>query len=154
MDKLWAPWRINYIKSKKQKKCIFCQARNNGKKSYRLLKTRYSIAVLNLFPYNNGHILVSPLRHVGKIEQLKDEEIVDMFKVINSLQRKLQSALNPDGFNIGINLGKAAGAGITAHLHIHIVPRWIGDTNFIPVLYNTKVISQSLDELFRKLKKC
>lgn len=152
MDKLWAPWRINYIKMKRQKKCIFCRARQAEEKDYVILKSSYSLALLNIFPYNNGHLMVSTIRHVKELGQLKEKEILDLFQTLNKAKGLLDKVLKPDGYNIGINLSRSAGAGITGHLHIHIVPRWIGDTNFMPALYNTKIISQSLDELYKKLK--
>jgi ATP adenylyltransferase len=108
--------------------------------------------MLNIFPYNNGHVMVLPVRHIRDTGQLKEEEIIDLFKALNSVKKLLSDVLKPHGFNIGINLGPSSGAGITGHLHIHIVPRWVGDTNFMPLLANTKVISQSLDELYKQLK--
>ncbi len=155
MDKLWAPWRIKYIETAAKKsrgKCLFCgcaKGRGNGQV---ILKTRYSIAILNIFPYNNGHILISPLRHVQKISQLKDAEVLDLFRALNRVNRLLDKVLKPDGYNIGVNIGRVAGAGIPGHLHLHIVPRWNGDTNFMPVINDTKIISQSLDELYKRLK--
>lgn len=149
MDKLWAPWRITYIKAKKAKKCIFCA----GDKKYRVFEGDYSSCVLNIFPYNNGHLMIYPHRHVRGLYQLKEFEILDIFKSLNKAKRLLDLALKPQGYNIGINLSEVAGAGIAGHLHIHIVPRWKGDTNFMPVLGNTKVISQSLDELVKILKR-
>jgi ATP adenylyltransferase len=153
MDKLWAPWRINYISSKiKAKSCIFCQAKKSKLNNYVIFKTKKSICLLNIYPYNNGHLLVSPLRHIGNIDLLSKEEAWDMFKCLKRAKGLLQKVLKPQGYNIGFNLGRNAGAGITGHLHLHIVPRWVGDTNFMPVISNTKVISQSLDELSRRLK--
>ena len=153
MDKLWAPWRINYISSKiKAKGCIFCQAKKNKSKDYVIFKTKKSICLLNIYPYNNGHILVSPLRHIADIGLMSKEEVLDMFECLKRAQGLLQKILKPQGFNIGFNLGRNAGAGIIGHLHMHIVPRWVGDTNFMPITANTKVISQSLLELFRCLK--
>ncbi len=156
MDKLWAPWRIKYIETagKKSggKKCLFCQCAKSKGRDYVIFKTRYSIAMLNIFPYNNGHVMVSPLRHTRKLSQLKDAEIIDLFKALNKVNKLLDKVLKPDGYNIGINISDVAGAGIPGHLHLHIVPRWKGDTNFMPVLNNTKVISQSLEELYKRLK--
>lgn len=152
MDKLWAPWRINYVRNTKQRICIFCRAIDLKAKDYVLFKTARTIVMLNIFPYNNGHILVSPKRHIGRFEQLNEDEALDLFRAITKAQKLLTKVLKPHGFNIGINLSPAAGAGITGHLHIHIVPRWIGDTNFMPVLSNTKVVSQSLAELYKQLK--
>ena len=153
MDRLWAPWRIKYLKSKKNKKCLFCESSKSKGKKYIIFKSRYSIAILNIFPYNNGHILISPQRHVRDFSQLKEVEVLDLVKALNNAKELLHKVLKPQGYNIGINISKSAGAGITGHLHIHIIPRWIGDTNFMPVLYDTKVISQSLDELYEQLKR-
>jgi ATP adenylyltransferase len=153
MDNLWAPWRINYVGSKKkQKGCIFCRAGKRNPDDYVIFKTKKSICLLNIYPYNNGHILIAPLRHIRDISQVSQAEIVDLFKCLNRAKTLLQKVLKPQGYNIGINLTRWAGAGITGHLHLHIVPRWAGDTNFMPVVCGTKVISQSLDELSRLLK--
>lgn len=109
--------------------------------------------MLNIFPYNNGHIMVAPLRHVRELSLLKDYEILDLFQNLNKIKTLLEKTLRPHGYNIGINVSKTAGAGITGHMHIHIVPRWMGDTNFMPVIHDTKIISQSLGELYKELKK-
>ncbi len=125
----------------------------NGKsKDYVIFKTRFCIAMLNIYPYNNGHILISPLRHIRDISQLKEEEMLDLFKCLNQAKKLLQKVLKPQGYNIGLNLTRVAGAGITGHLHLHLVPRWVGDTNFMPATSGTKIISQSLDELAKRLK--
>ena len=152
MDRLWAPWRVKYIQSKKQKACIFCKSHNSRAKNYIIVNNRYSFAILNKYPYNNGHVLVAPRRHIKDITNLKDAEIIDVFKTLREVKIILTKVLRPNGFNIGINISAVAGAGIAGHLHIHIVPRWKGDTNFMPVIYNTKIISQSLDELYKRLK--
>jgi ATP adenylyltransferase len=155
MDKLWAPWRITYVQGKKKSGCIFCQAKRQGaKKDFVLFKTKRSLALLNIFPYNNGHLMVAPLRHVRDISMLDNEEALDLFKSLSRAKALLEKVLSPDGYNIGINVSRTAGAGIPGHLHIHIVPRWNGDTNFMPVLNNTKIISQSLEELYKRLKAC
>ena len=107
---------------------------------------------MNIFPYNNGHLLVAPLRHIAGLDQLKDDEAIDLFRAVKRAQKLLDKVLKPQGYNLGVNLSRSAGAGITGHLHIHIVPRWTGDTNFMPVAFNTKVISQSLAELYKQLK--
>ena len=153
MDRLWAPWRIRYVQQKKQEGCIFCQGLKSKTKNYVLFKTGYSISMLNVFPYNNGHAMVAPRRHVKELTELKDAEVLDLIKALHKTKKILSRVLKPRGYNIGINESSVAGAGITGHLHIHIVPRWLGDTNFMPVLNNTKVISQSLRELYRRLKK-
>lgn len=153
MDKLWAPWRIKYIKNaKKTKECIFCESLKHKDKHYVIFRTEHSIAMLNIFPYNNGHIMVSPVKHIREFSQLNGAEILDLIKALNKTKELLGKLLKPDGYNIGINISRAAGAGIAGHLHIHIVPRWNGDTNFMPVLYNTKIVSQSLEELYKQLK--
>lgn len=152
INRLWAPWRIKYIRNKKSKKCIFCEGVKHKNKEYIILRTKYSIAMLNIYPYNNGHIMVSPVRHIKDLSQLKEDETLDLFRVLNKVKRLLDRALKPDGYNIGINISKAAGAGIIGHLHIHVVPRWIGDSNFMPIVANTKLIPQSLEELYRQLK--
>ncbi len=158
MNQLWAPWRIKYIQKipKNKKKCIFCAAyrRKNKKEKVVLLKTAHSLAMLNLFPYNNGHIMIAPKKHIRDLDKLTELEICDIFALIKKLTSVLKKILKPQGFNIGINIGKSAGAGFDKHLHIHIVPRWVGDTGFISVCTDTKVISQSLNELHKKIKKC
>ncbi|MFA5089414.1 MAG: HIT domain-containing protein [Candidatus Omnitrophota bacterium] len=152
MDKLWAPWRAQYITAKKQKGCIFCLAFKAGKNKYVIARNRFAFAMLNTFPYNNGHIMIAPLRHTAEISSLKKEEILGMFSLLSETKRLLKEVLNAQGYNIGINISDIAGAGVKGHLHMHIVPRWKGDTNFMPVLYGTKIVSQSLGELYKRLK--
>jgi ATP adenylyltransferase len=153
MNRLWAPWRIGYIQTKKHKSCIFCIHKKSVSKKYVIIKNKLSFAILNKFPYNNGHVLVAPLRHIKDISQLKYAEMNDLFKTMIEVKDILSRTLKPTGFNIGINISRVAGAGITGHLHIHIVPRFSGDTNFMPVISATRVISQSLDELYKRIKK-
>ena len=113
------------------------------------------MAMLNIYPYNNGHIMVAPLKHVKELSRLTDPEILDLFKTVEKMRSLLQKTLQPQGYNIGINISRAAGAGIPGHLHVHIVPRWQGDTNFMPIVAKTKVISQSIEELYKQLlKRC
>jgi ATP adenylyltransferase len=153
MDKLWAPWRINYVQAKKTKGCLFCQAVRSSKcRDYLVFSTEHSFCLLNIFPYNNGHLMVAPKRHVKDLAELKDGQMLDLMKALILARKLLGKVLKPEGFNIGINIGAVAGAGIPGHLHIHIVPRWKGDTNFMPVLGNTKIISQSLGELHKQLR--
>lgn len=157
MDRLWAPWRSRYISSVKSiKGCIFCSKpkAKKDKSSYIVSRTRHSFSILNIYPYNNGHIMIAPYRHVKELGKLSDEEILDLFDLLRDSQGLIAKVLKPDGFNIGINLGRAAGAGYKEHLHIHIVPRWVGDVNFMPVFTSTKVVSESLDALYSKLKRC
>jgi len=152
MDRLWAPWRIKYITAKKIRGCIFCAALKSKRPPGIIFRSRHSFCILNAFPYNNGHVMIAPTRHVRELSQLRDNELLDLFKSINTAKEVIDRALKPEGYNIGINLSRHAGAGITGHFHVHIVPRWRGDTNFMPVVYNTKIISQSLKELQKALQ--
>lgn len=154
MDKLWAPWRGKYIYSRKRKGCIFCGNRYRGRSErYVIDRSKHSFSMLNLYPYNNGHVMAAPYRHVRSLELLSDAESADLMKLLNRTKTKIDKALKPDGYNIGMNLGKIGGAGYAGHVHIHIVPRWAGDTNFMPVLSGTKVVSESLDAMSVLLKK-
>ena len=154
MDKLWAPWRINYVSSKiKSKGCIFCSAKTAKSKDYVIFKTRFSIVMLNIYPYNNGHVMVAPFRHVKSLELLRAVELSDLMGLVVKTKRLLDKKLKPDGYNIGINIGKIAGAGFDGHVHIHIVPRWAGDTNFMPIIANTKIVSESMDAMHKLLKR-
>ena len=153
MDKLWAPWRIRYVQGKKAKGCIFCVAvKARLGRDHVVFKTAHSLCILNIFPYNNGHLMIAPLRHVRDLSRLTDEELLDLAHSVETARLLLERTLHPDGFNIGINMSAVAGAGIPGHLHVHIVPRWKGDTNFMPVLGNTKIISQSLAQLHKILR--
>lgn len=147
MKALWAPWRSKYINMRKHKKCIFCSP-----KEYVLEKTKHSFSMLNLYPYNNGHVMVAPLRHVKSLEYLSEKELADLMKLVIRTKKIIDKKLRPQGYNIGVNIGKVSGAGFAGHVHIHVVPRWLGDTNFMPVAGNTKVVSDSL-EAMRKLYK-
>ncbi|OGX05424.1 MAG: HIT family hydrolase [Omnitrophica WOR_2 bacterium GWA2_47_8] len=156
MDKLWAPWRVGYITQiGKTRKCVFCKILREKKdrKNFIFMRTRYSFAVLNIYPYNNGHALILPYRHVNDLSKLGKEETIDLIELLGSVQQRLGKAIKPGGFNIGLNIGRVAGAGFPGHVHIHIVPRWKGDVNFMPILTGTKVISQSLNALYQKLTK-
>ncbi|MFH1317700.1 MAG: HIT domain-containing protein [Candidatus Omnitrophota bacterium] len=156
MDKIWAPWRIDYVSQKKQKGCIFCRIKKSSKDKVHLivLRSAHCYVVLNTFPYNNGHLMVVSNRHIAFLDNLSDSEILDMNKTLIKVKNILKKVLSPSGFNVGINLGKVSGAGVDKHLHIHIVPRWLGDTNFMPVTANTKIVSQSLEALYIQIKKC
>lgn len=156
MDQLWAPWRLAYIAkaaSTENEPCFLCanDQSTNDRENLVAYRTAQSLVVLNRFPYNNGHLLVAPRRHIGQIDELRPEEILDTMETVRLMVRAIQETMRPDGFNIGLNLGRPAGAGLPGHLHWHIVPRWIGDTNFMPVVSDVKVISQSLDSLWELL---
>jgi ATP adenylyltransferase len=153
---LWAPWRIGYVQGlNKSRDCFICHNLKNPRddgKNLVLWRSDKSIVVLNHFPYNNGHLLIAPFRHIQDLDQATDEELLEMMKLIRQTQKVLSAAIKPHGFNVGMNFGRCAGAGLPQHLHIHIVPRWDGDTNFMSVCSDTDVISQSLTELFELLK--
>lgn len=156
---LWAPWRIKYIqdlsKNVPQGACFIChnlQAPQDDDKNLVLWRTKKSIVILNRFPYNNGHLLIAPARHIRELDQATNEELLEMITLVRESQKALSLAIKPHGFNVGMNSGRCAGAGLPEHLHIHIVPRWDGDTNFMSVCSDTKVISQSLTELLQQLK--
>ena len=125
----------------------------NDKKNFILLRSSHCFAVFNTFPYNNGHLMVILNRHTAAMEKLRPQELSDIMETTRLCVALLKKTVKPDGFNIGMNLGRAAGAGVASHIHMHIVPRWGGDTNFMPVCADTKIISQSLDDLWRQLTK-
>ena len=154
MDKLWAPWRSKYIYLRKQKRCIFCGKENPAAKAeYLIHRSAHSFSMLNIYPYNNGHVMVAPYRHVRSLELLSDAELTDLMKLVNNTKTNLDKKLKPHGYNIGFNVGKAGGAGFAGHMHIHVVPRWIGDSNFMPVIGVTKVLPDSLDATYRLFRR-
>ena len=155
MKQLWAPWRIKYIRSPKHDGCIFCDFPKEKRDREKLILYRgeHAFVIMNNYPYNPGHVMIAPYRHVGRWEDLNDEELLEIMKLSQLVIKALKRAMNPDGFNMGVNLGRVAGAGIDDHVHLHIVPRWNGDTNFMPVVDDTKVIPESLDETYNELKK-
>jgi ATP adenylyltransferase len=154
MKNLWAPWRKEFILGKKEKGCIFCKRlkQEKDKENLILFRGEKSFVILNRFPYNSGHLMVSPKRHVGKLENLRKDELSELAFLCQKAVKIMKEALKPDGLNLGMNLERSSGAGIADHLHIHIVPRWDGDTNFMPVLTDTKLISLSLEDVYRQLK--
>ena len=159
MKRLWAPWRMEYILKNSKKKegdksCIFCNgvpSREDDEKSFILYKGDNSSVRLNIYPYTSGHLLVYPKRHTALLEDLPEDELRDLSFTLSRSVAILKRALNPEGFNIGMNLGKIAGAGILDHLHWHIVPRWVGDTNFMPSIGDTMVMPEHLKETFKRL---
>jgi ATP adenylyltransferase len=155
MDRLWAPWRMEYIVSdNKPEGCIFCQfpAANQDEQYHILARSASAFVILNRFPYNNGHLMVIPFKHVPAPDKLSPEEQADLHGLLYKTVAILKPKLKPDGFNIGMNIGRVAGAGIADHCHYHIVPRWNGDTNFMPVLSETRVISEHLNATYKSLK--
>lgn len=154
MEQLWAPWRLAYVANPKHREpcddCFLCTGLAAGDDRAHLIvhRTKFSCVVLNRFPYNNGHLLIAPLAHKPEPADLTDEETLDAQHVVQQMLALLRKTMNPDGFNVGLNLGRVAGAGLPGHMHWHVVPRWNGDTNFMPVITDTRVIVQSLDALF------
>ncbi len=154
LKRLWAPWRMKYILGEKSKECIFCQKLNENRdeENYILFRKKNCFVILNTFPYNNGHLMIIPNRHLQDFEEMENELLNELMITIKESVSLLKETIKPEGFNIGINMGKIAGAGIGEHFHIHIIPRWPGDTNFMPTIAQTKVISQTLKETYDKLR--
>jgi ATP adenylyltransferase len=156
MDNLWAPWRLTYVTAPRPAgptaayPCFLCAglAGTNDRECLIARRTPLSVVVLNKFPYNNGHLLIAPRSHKATLEELTPEELLDTMETVRLAVRTLSELMHPDGFNVGLNLGRAAGAGLPGHLHWHVVPRWNGDTNFMPVLSDVRVIVQSLEALY------
>ena len=153
MDVLWAPWRMTYIgAAREERECIFCAARAGEARERLLLgTTAHSLVMLNRYPYQNGHLMLAPRRHAADLPTLPAAEHTDLAETLRRALASLENALNPEGFNLGVNLGACAGAGVRDHLHWHIVPRWAGDTNFMPVLADVKVLPEHLAETRGKL---
>ncbi len=155
MEQLWAPWRIRYILGEKETGCIFCRKSQEAGdvKNHILIRERNCFAILNRFPYNPGHLMVAPYKHTGELDDLSEQELSELMALTRRGKQLLAKAMKPDGFNIGINLGRSAGAGMPNHVHMHIVPRWNNDSNYMPVIADTRVVPQALDELYAELKK-
>jgi ATP adenylyltransferase len=157
MDPLWAPWRLSYVMAAKKPAdddpCFICRglAERDDRKNLIARRTSQSVVLLNRFPYNNGHLLVAPTAHKGRLDELAPGELLEVMEGLRQMVTVLDDLIHPDGYNVGLNLGKAAGAGLPGHLHWHIVPRWNGDTNFMPILADVKVIVQSLDAFYDML---
>jgi ATP adenylyltransferase len=153
MKYLWAPWRIQYIKSEKPEGCILCAKpeENKDRENFILFRGKKNYVMLNAFPYNPGHLMIAPYRHVGELEELTDRERNEHYELVCRCLRVLKKELQPDGFNMGANLGKVAGAGVEGHFHSHVVPRWNGDTNYVPVLGDVRVVPQALADTYRAL---
>lgn len=160
MDYLWAPWRGVYLKQinkpSSRTGCFICQARRyvskpKDKNNLVVARTKAALAMMNRYPYNTGHLLIAPQQHKGDLEDLSPQETEELFDLLKDMKQRLARVLKPHGFNIGMNLGRVAGAGLRGHLHIHLVPRWGGDTNFMPIISETKVLSQSLQALYKQL---
>jgi ATP adenylyltransferase len=156
MDQLWAPWRLSYVANPtpaKSDACFICSAlaADRDRETLIALRTPKSVVILNRFPYNNGHLLIAPNAHKGRLDELESDELLEVMETLRLMTKKLEDLMKPDGFNIGLNLGAAAGAGLPGHLHWHVVPRWNGDTNFMPIFGDAKVLALSLDRLWEML---
>ncbi len=153
MKRLWAPWRARFFDRPKPRGCIFCRlARSRRDREHFILRRLpLTFVMLNLYPYNNGHVLIAPYRHVARMDDLAEAELHEMVGEAGRMVKVLGKAFRPDGFNMGLNLGRAAGAGLPGHIHVHVVPRWRADTNFMPLLAGTKVISESLGKTYQRI---
>lgn len=153
MKVLWAPWRMNYILSKKEEGCIFCELpkQNKDKENLIIYRSKHNFVIMNRYPYNNGHIMVVPYIHTSSFDNLNDEVLLDFMKVTQHSVNSIKKAFMPDGFNIGINIGRIAGAGMEEHIHLHMVPRWAGDTSFMTVFDEIRVIPEHLFQTYDKL---
>jgi len=155
MKQLWAPWRLAFIEQASHGSgCIFCEkpALRRDEKTFILCRGRHAYVLMNIYPYNNGHLLVAPYRHIGALEELPEPVLLDMLRLVQRSIKAVRKAYAPDGFNLGVNQGKVAGAGIEHHIHLHIVPRWEADTNFMPLLGETRVLPQHLKASYARLK--
>ena len=154
MKPIWAPWRIEYILSKKPPGCVLCDkpAEDSVDINHILYRGEKNFIMLNLYPYNPAHLMITPYRHISRIEELTDEELQEHFALVRNGVKLLKQAINPSGFNVGMNLGKTAGAGIEEHIHSHIVPRWDGDNNFMPVISGIRVMPEALTDTYENLK--
>ncbi|UCG61762.1 MAG: HIT domain-containing protein [Candidatus Zixiibacteriota bacterium] len=152
---LWAPWRAKFILAEKEKGCIFCKRlkMKDSVKNLIVYRGEKTFVILNKFPYNSGHALIVPNRHVGQIEKLNNEEAREFFELTQKTVRAIKRVLKPSSMNLGMNLGRVSGAGIPNHVHMHVVPRWHGDTNFMPVIGRTNIVSVPLEPVYKALKK-
>ena len=153
MEYIWAPWRLEFIQSEKPKGCILCDKpkQNKDAENYIIYRGQLNFVMLNAYPYNPGHLMVAPYRHIDSIEGMTDDELHEHFEIVRRSTSILREVYDPSGFNLGINLGRVAGVGIADHIHTHIVPRWQGDSNFMPVIAETKVLPEALSLTYQKL---
>jgi ATP adenylyltransferase len=156
LERLWSPWRMEYMGSagREDVDCIFCAAlaADNDEELFVVHRDEHAFVILNAFPYNTGHVMVAPNRHTGDLSELSVDERSHLMELTAKSLTVIRDAMQPEGFNTGMNIGKAAGAGIPGHLHVQVVPRWSGDTNFMPIVANTKVLPEMLAETYAKLK--
>jgi len=154
MKHIWAPWRMEYIELKKAEGCILCEKpkQDNDAENYIPYRGDKNFIILNSYPYTPGHLMIAPYRHIANLEELTEEELHEHFEIVSRSIKVLRQEFSPEGFNLGINIGKAAGAGIVDHVHTHIVPRWQGDNNFMMVISDIRVVPEALAKTYQKLK--
>ncbi len=154
LSRLWAPWRVEYIRHSRKKECVLCTAPAEGDDESTLIvhRGKWNFILMNAFPYSPGHLMIAPFRHTADLDGITREESNEHYELVKLGVSLLRMATHPDGFNVGLNLGRVAGAGLDQHLHTHIVPRWLGDTNFMPVLSNTRVMSEALHSMYGRLR--
>jgi ATP adenylyltransferase len=153
MDQIWAPWRMEFIMQGEKNTCFLCQksSEDNDVENLILYRGKRNFILLNAYPYNPGHLMVAPYRHIGSLLDTEEDELKEHFELVRMSVQLLTNVVKPAAFNIGMNLGRVAGAGVADHIHTHIVPRWQGDTNFMPVVAETKVLSEALQQTYKKL---
>lgn len=154
MDTLWTPWRSTYMKAKKEKgRCVFCDAaaRSDDEETLIVHRAEHCFVILNRYPYTSGHLMVAPYSHVSRLTHISEEASAEMMRLVRQSEIAIERAYSPDGLNVGMNLGEAAGAGIEQHIHMHVLPRWRGDANFITSIGNARVIPEDLSTTYRKL---
>ncbi|MCS7233043.1 MAG: HIT domain-containing protein [Synergistetes bacterium] len=154
MNFIFAPWRIEYIRAPKASVCFLCDLPREDKDDENLIlyRGKSCFIIMNNYPYNPGHLMIAPYRHIGELEKLSKDELLEMMLLTQKAIFLLKKAMRPDGFNLGFNIGKVAGAGLEDHVHLHIVPRWNGDTNFMPIIADTKVVPQAVRDTYKTLK--
>lgn len=155
MDHLWSPWRYRYVSSASgENGCIFClaSAESDDKTNHVLLRAERNFVLLNAFPYTSGHLMIAPYTHVGTLEEADPATLEEMIVIAQSMERALRKVYRPDGLNLGFNIGKSAGAGIAGHIHMHVLPRWTGDVNFMTAIGETRVLPEDLDTTYERLK--
>lgn len=154
-QRIWAPWRLRYVKdAKKSDECVFCAKPEMGDDREALIVHRGErcFVILNLFPYTNGHVMVTPFEHIGRFQDIEPAVTAEMMDLSKRAMRRMEEVYEPEGFNVGLNQGRVAGAGVEGHIHLHVVPRWAGDNNYMPVLADTRVMPQSLEESYDALE--
>lgn len=156
MEHIWSPWRYRYIAAADgEKECVFCRAMASGDDRASLIvhRAERNFVILNLFPYTSGHLMIVPYEHIASLVGVDEATTSEMMEIAKQAQRALDAEYHPDGLNIGLNLGRAAGAGVADHLHLHVVPRWAGDANFVSIIGETRVLPEELETTFERLKK-